>query len=52
MDTKLDEKFENIAQKAVDTASDVKCSVEDYIEGLRLIREEIDVAIEAAKSDL
>jgi hypothetical protein len=44
--------FEEIAQETISKASKVKCSIQEYIDGLELITEEISVAIDAANMDL
>lgn len=48
----LGKKFEEIAEKAVEDASGVKCSVAEYVEGLELMVGHIKVALEAAREDL
>lgn len=41
--------FEAIAQATISQAAAVKCSVEEYREGLRLIIEECRIAISASE---
>lgn len=43
------EKFEALAQEISSQASSVKCSKEDYIDGLRLIIQTLQTDIEAAE---
>jgi hypothetical protein len=47
-----DDAFDKIAQEAIGKATGVKCSIEEYIDGLNQIKGEIDVAIEASEGDL
>jgi hypothetical protein len=44
-----DEAFEKLAQQLIEAADKVKCSLDDYIAGLRYILSEIEVSIQAAK---
>ncbi len=52
MDAAIEKKFEALAQDITGRASSVKCSIPDYVEGLKMIREEINTALECAEADL
>lgn len=44
--------FERLARNVVTEASLVQCSIAEYLDGLTTIRDEIDVAMAAAREDL
>ena len=48
----LDEKFEAIGEKCAQEAGDVKCSIREYMEGLKQIIGHLQVCVEAAECDL
>jgi hypothetical protein len=52
MNDKHEKIFDQIAQDALQEAAEVKVPLDEYLEGLEMIREEITMAIDAAKSDL
>jgi len=41
-----------VSVRGVDQASAVKCSIEDYAEGLEAVREHVDAALAAANEDI
>ena len=47
-----EERFEQIAEKVVAEAADVKCDIPEYIAGLRHIIAELEVSRQAAEEDL
>ncbi len=52
MSKRSEKEFEDIGEELDRKTSAVKCSVAEYIDGLRDIRSRIDTAIEAAESNL
>ncbi|MGW8178501.1 MAG: hypothetical protein ACWGQW_07020 [bacterium] len=48
----VEKRFQEIAQDMIYQANSVKCSIEEYIDGLLEIRELIDDSLDAAKMDL
>ena len=49
---KAEDEFNRIAQGTIDKAARIQCDASEFIEGLKYIQSEIQVAIEAARSDL
>ncbi len=55
MKKSIEKQFQDIADRAskiIDEGSSVKCSLEDYKEGLELIETEVDGLIDACKQAL
>lgn len=52
MKAKIQKKFEAIGEDLDAAADAVQCSLEDYIEGLKLIRGRLDVSIAATEESL
>jgi hypothetical protein len=50
--SEAEEKFEALAEELDANAWAIKCSLEEYLEGLGVIRGRIDVAIESAQADI
>ena len=50
MDT--EEQFDDVAQKTIELATRVRCSTEEYIEGLRHIIATVKDSLNAAEEDL
>ncbi len=48
----VDDQFEEIAQEMSSKASAVKCSIPEYIQGLKYIIDSLEVSIEWAEQDL
>lgn len=48
----VEKRFQEIAQNMIYQADSVKCSIEEYIDGLLEMRELINKSIDAAKMDL
>lgn len=48
----IDEKFNELAQDTIRHAGKVKCSVQEYAEGLQQIAEELLTAADAAAGDV
>jgi hypothetical protein len=51
MDADLEEKFEEIAQTAIEEAESVDCSGKDFVEGLKVIASQIRHRLEGAASE-
>lgn len=51
MNDALEERFVKIAQRAIEDAEHVECDGADFVEGLKVIRSEIQSRLEGAEEE-
>ncbi len=52
MNKNVEKQFQQIAQRATSDAADVKCSKEDYKEGLEMIMSDLEVNLDVVNEEL